>query len=316
MIIQTEAKYPSLSICLRYHDVLDRKRLLRDRNIKLKYFNEPGYNSQQFYSSTRNLTISDLFEYSPFIESILPSHGSPCQIRYAEKYEIDYLSSKRCYEQFKISKYLVRENVCFLFRATISDNFLSVHEYNLSPGFVGVMYRLFLAKDLFVNIESFLVAIHSDGSDFIYDTLFSANKYLRTVHLPTSLIAYREFSRTRMEKPYDTQCVMTPDNSNTWYEYVMKQVDEQSIKKWNLSIPFNPTFDRTLIARKIVNYRTFRDKQDMRAWLVRVLSHSAKNTPSCHVNYFTTRSQITMDNRAEFTVFWTQDEKNSSDFRC
>lgn len=309
MVLQSKVGYPSVSICFRFNDMLDREKIKKYKNIKLKHWSEPGYDNDKFFSNTMNLTVSEIFNFTPMEDNVL-AKGVGCNIRYPEQYMTEYVNTSHCYRSFRIRKYLVREYVCFLFQPRITNKDLYIHEFNLSPALVGIMYRLFLNKNIFKNMYVMSLAVHSNRSAILYDTLFSSNILMKMNTLPTTFVFHREFERLRMKKPYDTACIPVPIGRSTWYEYMLKKVDRQSVSKWNFSIPFRLSFNSSLNSRKVLDYRIFRDIPAYREWLVDAMKRSFNDAPiNCFTNYFTTRSQMFHDGRTAFAVTWTQDEK-------
>lgn len=307
MIVKEETRFPSTSICFHHHDIMNRSQIFSKYGMKLKKRNKKGYDSQEIYLQTRNFTIFEVFNLSPGNMSVL-RNGIGCQIRYPKKYVTQSVNTSECYNFFTVTKYLIREHVCYLFKPRLQHETLSLHEYSLSPAYPGMIYKLFLDESVFNNILTASVSIHSHESTLIYDTLFSSANFLNSTHFPMTNVYHREFDRLLLEYPYDTKCSNPPFGHRSWYSYSLKLIDQDSRTLYNISIPFYPTFDSTLKIRKILNYRNF-NNATLRDQINKLMNKNFQEKSGCHITYFITRSQFIPNSRPGYTIYWTQDEK-------
>lgn len=310
MKTQSKVDYPSISLCFRYHDMLDREKVSKSKNIRLGRWDDVKFDAMKFFKSTVNFSISEIYEYTPSENHIL-RNGIGCSIRYTGRYRMDNINTSNCYKIFRIEKYLAREFVCFRLIPRIAEK-LTIGEANLCPSHVGVLYRIYLNSKIFKNMYGMSIMIHSNRSNIMYDTLFSSNTLLIMKTMPKAFVFHREFERLRMVKPYDTSCTPFPDSDSvrSWNERRYDAINSLSMSKWNFSTPFHLTFNSSLNVRKVLDYRTFQEFPDYREWLADIMERYFSNRKvTCFTNYFGTRSQIHQEMRPEFSIQWTQDEK-------
>lgn len=97
----------SLSICLRYIDSMDQKRLSKETGIKMG----PVTNVESAYRETSKLTIEQIFKYSPAVNVTIAS----CTYRDRNSIPHDGNASV-CNDVFKVTKYYTQEYVCYIFK--------------------------------------------------------------------------------------------------------------------------------------------------------------------------------------------------------
>lgn len=307
IIISGEASFPIVSICFRYHDVLNRTKFKEYYNISLIKFNEPGYQSHLIFNQTKYLTISELFDLTPSENMTLkPSMG--CNIRYPERFLMDMVDTPECYKSFNIRKYLMRQNVCYMFTPKIGKGTLPIYEYALTPGYTGQMYKLHFDTETFNDIDSASVVIHSNNSSFIQDTAYASNIEMKLRYLPTTSIFHQKFMRIRLPLPYNTKCRNPPSESTSNFDHWFRLIDKKSMEALNISVSFYPTFDSTLNIRKIINYKIFYN-ETLRKKLLNVIKSTPKYFSTCKSTNFITRTQFFNDNGSSFAIHWTRDAK-------
>lgn len=308
MIIPIEGTYPDLSVCFRYVDILNGSKVNEkyDRINIVKYF-EPGYDMKKSYLDTKNLTIKEIFEFTPE-ENLIFKDGVGCYIRYPGRYTMENIKTIDCYKHFKIIEYLIRNSVCYLIKPIFYNGSLTMHEYALSPGYQGQMYKLNFDESIFKNFYSMSIVVHTNRSNILFDTLFSSNIELPMEELPSTYVWAREFVQESLPKPYDTMCLPPPNNSKSWYGYMMGQIDQKAMKLYNFSIPFKPTFKADLRVTKIMNFLAFKNRT-LTYLIDNLMKKYYKHITTCNTLYYVTRSKYIPDNEASFATFWTQDEK-------
>ena len=308
MTIIQLAKYPSVSICFRYHDLLDREEFNNKyQSIKIKKWNDPGFDYQEFYEQTKNVTISEMFKLTPSEKRIF-ARKDGCKIRHPNQFKMYHPNKFECQKSFGVKKYLIKQNICYLVTPKIFDGNLRMYEYTLAPSNPGQMYKITFDHDLFNNIDSVSVSIHSNGSSLIYDSSFASNVQFQVETLPVIDIYNREFVRINLPYPYDTRCSKPSNGYTTWYEYYLGKIDNETMANYNYSIPFAPTFDSNLNVPKIMNSRAF-GNQTLTEQLSKLMARLFKRKKSCINNYFVTTSQTIFNNKSAFIVHWTHDEK-------
>lgn len=306
--VKGESEFPILSICFRYHDVMNRTRVKgKYRNLTLLKFNEQRYDSQIFFEQTKHFTISEYFQFSPDVKSILKP-GIGCFIRYPGKIILNGMNTSMCYELFNISKYLILQNVCYMLKPIISNESIMLHEYTLSPGHKGQMFKLFLDQNVFKFFDSFYIAMHSNKSSILADTSFASNIRLKQENVPTISVFPQNILRHRLKVPYDTKCRDPPPGVTSMYDEKFNQIDKASMTRFNVSIPFYPSFDPNMNVSKVLNHRAFQNETLRRNMIGLVEKYSKYPTSSCYALNFMTRTQFFNDSGSSFAVYWTQDE--------
>lgn len=254
--------------------------------MKLKRWTEPGHDVNEFYEMTKNFTVSDYFDFSPRIDDILDENKG-CQIRYYGRFTMDSLDSNSCYSHFSIQKFLIRQNVCYLIKPIFFNDSIYMPEYKLASGYSDQLHRFHINGKSLNSIDSLYVAVHFKFSDFLIDDMLAANIELRSSNKSIIYIGYREFDQTRLPAPYNTKCSIPPDGYETWNSYGLHKINNQTMKYWNYSIQFPPTFDSSLKMVKLMDYRSFYN-ETIRNQLNRLLVESNIMNSDYHTHFFIT----------------------------
>lgn len=312
--VQTYAHYPSVSICFRYHDILNRTRVKENyKHLILKKWNEDGYNPVFYYEQTKNLTISEMFKFTPEANTVLnPKIG--CTIRFPSKLTTRRIRTSECYDSFSVKKFLISENVCFLFVPRMAHKDLMLHEFTLSSGFTGQMYRLIFDSNVFHYIYPISVAIHSNESAFLTDRTFASTLELKMKHLPTTNIFYRKLIRTRLPSPFDSKCRYSEGDMKSFYGETFKHIDKKAISMYNVSIPFFPSFNPLENVRKLMNSRGYQVNESLTNQIVDLIAKYDLDINTCFQLNYITRTQLITDNSSSFIVYWTKDENLISQY--
>ena len=233
LLVPDEIRYPWMSVCFEYHDLINRSLFRTKYNVTLKYFREADFDGFEFSEQTKMLSISQMFQLTPSIEDVL-SNMAACEIHFPGKFTVDHMNKTSCHGHFKVYKYLIRHTVCYLFKPQIHD-LIRMHEFKLSPGYSGLLYKLFIDPNVVNNIQRMYAAVHYNFSSFLLDSIFSGYVESDDPTIPNVYVIYREFSRIRLEAPYDTNCSWPSGNYATWGEDSMHKIDAETIKKYNYS---------------------------------------------------------------------------------
>lgn len=100
---------PDLSLCVRYVDIFEFERYERENRIKLRIGSEQNSDLPVLKRTFQKVTIKDIFDYTPQEEKLI----NWCLIHDPASYKAFFISKEECRPKFNISKYYVREFVCF-----------------------------------------------------------------------------------------------------------------------------------------------------------------------------------------------------------
>ena len=107
---------PRLGVCINLVDALNRQKLLTDLNMNMKRFHDPEFNYDEYLYQLKQLTIKQMFQYTPSTDEILDPNGDACSIRFPYLYAVNSLPDSICSQiVMNVSKYLHRQQVCLQF---------------------------------------------------------------------------------------------------------------------------------------------------------------------------------------------------------
>lgn len=96
---------PSLSLCIRYADIINYKKLHNDRPELNVSTDKP------IWELLSSLTINEIFNYTPNANYLILS----CSVRSPIDNRVALLRGQSCYQYFSVSKYYAQEYVCYRF---------------------------------------------------------------------------------------------------------------------------------------------------------------------------------------------------------
>ena len=175
-------------------------------------------NMNEYYAKLDKMTVDDILASTPANTSVL-TDARGCTIRLPGKFaaKYPYSTAQECYRLFKIKKYIHRDLICYSFDPIVIKNStkLAVGEYSLSPQAAGIIYRLFLNKNLFQNVTRYTAMAHSHKTSRLYDAGFSHMMYRELGNSSVDQflnlgITFQSVSLTRLRSPYDTDCKSCP----------------------------------------------------------------------------------------------------------
>ena len=209
--LQHDNKLPHHSIvfCTLYTDLLDRTNYERYGIHKSRSFN-----FTEILSDHTKLTISDIFDLTPDPNNTMTG----CQIR-ENSYDVQTYPLDKCYSLFQVTKYHEGMFICYQFEAKIADNKFKCDEaalsyHSITELYVITLHQRFLSSNL-IKLISFLPGKVNES---LINFPLSARKFYEylerygTKAPETSndnyiRIASDMYSITRLQKPFDTDCV-------------------------------------------------------------------------------------------------------------
>ena len=316
LILPIELTFPSISTCWGVNDLLNltmvnfalanRSSYTSNRSQGIiKRWNSTGFDWDEFYSLIDDFSMADMFDFTPISNQILdPSFG--CRIRLPEKYVPRILNTSTCYEMFEIKKYFEREHICYQFDLIRNDQSIDMIEYTMTPGWTGLMFELIFNANIFHTIGMLSLSSHSINSSHILDSMFSFNQYLTKKAKPSARLHYRQIHRIKLKAPYQTKCQNFQNGYKTGLEYMLDEINNETINELGISIPFIATYNDSANYRKVISYKYFQDEN-----FLTVLNQKMNRSyvKECHTIFHITTAEIFDDNDVTILVYWPQDEK-------
>ena len=207
---------PAIVFCTRYTDIID-----RTHYRKYGIYNESRYNYTEILSDNSNLTISHIFQLTPDPSDAMIS----CYLR-ENDYGIQGYSRDQCYELFQVTKYQEGAFICYLFRTKNVDSKFNCDKAALAYINMNDMYIISLhprfKQSNSVKLISFIPSRHSNpilnlpGTSRRYYSfiLRYGNDFSQSFKRNYFQISGDVYSITRLERPYDTNCMKNPEKSD------------------------------------------------------------------------------------------------------
>lgn len=148
MVITTEIKFPEMSVCFKTMDVLNftaisavypSLNLIRWNDVK-------NFRWDDYFNYSSQFTVSELFSFTPANDKLLQNSFSrddeACLIVIPGNFRTKGFGVDECYKKFKVTKYLMREFVCYRFTPNFNSEKLRIAEYTMPPDYASVFYKV------------------------------------------------------------------------------------------------------------------------------------------------------------------------------
>jgi len=210
MDLPNKLKFPALSLCWRYADILDYKLLNKEQNLDLV---DPmsRHTSFGFFRALEELKaaikMSYIFDYSPDGSTIIEG----CSIRFPNKYRADALNQSECQSYFNVTKYYVAENVCYRF-APIESLENQMYDYAQAKSaltYPGMAYQVHISGKAFEHGRVFSPIVHRGKVPKRSRYLSPEITRFQNRSSPKAnvfVFTYKFIQTTRLESPYETKC--------------------------------------------------------------------------------------------------------------
>ena len=289
-------KIPTLSTCWDLKTMMDFDGLNRDQGIAVPNTTE------KFYNLLDTMTVRQIFNYTPMIDSIIER----CLVRLPQDYayrQYGYNSSE-CLELFHVEKYIHRQNICYK-KTTKLKSTTHIIKQTLNPVEGGLIYKLYFSSD-FNTTFWYNAIIHSIGSSMLFDGAYSPFKYIFLGNKSLAMdVTFYPTEISYLPAPYETKCISM--NFSSGGEMVLKSIREKFIQKFSLVDTLAPIFtpyDYPMITRTNLRNKTFVN-------LFRPEAEKAENPPcSCTFEYIVTRIYAYQNSVPKVSVYWPQDSRN------
>lgn len=204
VFVADELEPPSLSVCFRYIDILNRTRLSQELKIHVK---SPIRVTEDIHYIQSLLRIKDIFEFSPRLEDIYES----CIIRFPNEYQVHKLTKDKCRENFKMHRYYHREFICYRFEPKNFNQRLQIKYYSYAPEYFNLVFSIHFDSRIFSDSEYFSAYVHEPNTSFLLDS-GQSKMFLRIYKRmnrarETISVSYSSVRTERMPPPYDTRCI-------------------------------------------------------------------------------------------------------------
>ena len=103
--------------------------------------------------------------------------------------------------------------ICYTFTLKDANQSILIKQYSLVTEMTGLMFKVYVDKEIFGNISSFSVFVTSNNSSNLYDSAFTPKRFIRSSNLNDSLqadLTYSPMTKSRVPSPYDTNCQNSP----------------------------------------------------------------------------------------------------------
>lgn len=313
MTMPMKITIPSLSSCWRISTIFNQAKLEQSTNKTFYKWKEEGFS--YIDAETKNiheLTVFDLFDYTPSVDTIFNPEMTGCSFRISGKFVVRHISSSDCYNISKIEKYIQKHYLCYKITSINPTAQLEAYEYAVSPSYVGMIYRVNLNTGIFQNSNVFSAFVHKHNSSNYYDSLFAQEHYrppMKRKENPTAhvniRVSYQEVSIERLRPPYDTKCQdYNHFDSNT--EYKLHLLNDQTVDRLHRVTTFMQLKERsnyTMVSPEQFRNETFlmefnRLIEDQR---------NAFGNPACDFTLLISSSVYSEGQLLSISVYWPRD---------
>ena len=200
--MQSELQVPTITMCIRYMDIMDWDALYRDKQINRRFRRSNRW--RDLVTAQSILTIRQILDYTPPVHALLKATSYRKRDSYLEYY--DGIGNRSV---FDIHKYYMQEAICYQFKPIDQTPKLFQRIAN-SLHSSGSMFRMILS-DILNRTDVFMVALHfrhsRTASFYFGQTMNRLSNYERLT--PIASLFFYTYSITRitlMPVPYDTAC--------------------------------------------------------------------------------------------------------------
>lgn len=192
---------PSLSICFRYVDVLNRTN--HERYGLNPHSPRPGFFAD--WNETHVLTVGQIFELTRPEEDIIEY----CYRRSPDMLKFDRLTNKECNREVNTTKFYMQEYMCYMFSVKSVKN-VALFDVAHSVQFPLAAFG-FVLKDV-PNVLSMYVIVHTSDALPYFSRNFGKQvnrKFANGIMEPNNIfVNYRYHEVHRLPPPYDSMCTM------------------------------------------------------------------------------------------------------------
>lgn len=297
---------PSLSSCWDMKDILNVTAVNEETDQNVPSYEEYRANASLYWEAVDQITVKQLFMYTPSNESILRILNG-CIFRLPRKYTLKHPlpRASECYDIFRIHKYIHRGMMCysFSFRESIPD--IDVGEYSLTPEISGLLYRLYFDENYFGNVRYYSTYLHGKNTSRLYDSMYTAKKFhhRNSTGLLNVDLTYSAVENLYLPSPYDTHCRDVPgydSRSRLFYQKVRVQLVE-SLHRVDSFDFIEKDYNYPLLGMKSFLNETILSKVND------ILSKTRLEPHFCYNHYYVSRLTVGISDSILLGVYWPED---------
>lgn len=198
-------RFPTINLCFRYRDFVNENKLF-------------------------NVTVQDIYDLTP--EGCFTLSG--CKLSNGIKLGVKQFSRKACFDLFKVEKYIIGGNVCYVYQPNAT---YSLSEITSAPTNTGVIYELMLSPKLNavtdLSVYWITLSISYQGSARVGRSRKFISQIFRDAAANDSfnyfIVQGTHTNITLLPDPYDTKCILniTPETcfSNCYTDFVQSRLN-------------------------------------------------------------------------------------------
>ena len=256
------------------------------------------------------MAAKDYIKFTPLNTSILDSTSS-CLIRYPGEisWKYPYPTLKECYGKFTIEKYLHRGMMCYHFIVDIPANeTLQLEEYSLAPLSSGTIFKVFMDRKEFGDVDFYSTFLHGSKTSRLYDSIFTPKKfYFLDINSTSDYlnvdVTYSAVKSIIMPPPYDTMCLTIP-GFRTNAEYYFLKIRQKIIDQLKHVDTFLPVYEP--LSYPLLGPESFANRSIYKAF--DDIRNSVKRPPpTCDSLYYISKLSVGKSNLIAISVLWPED---------
>lgn len=206
-VMHARLSAPTISLCIRYTDIVDWDKLYQDHRIRER-MHRPSHFKDLMHGQSL-LTIRDILDYTPNVTDILTDvhHRSPGS--YLEHH------TNRPGDILNVTKYYMQENICYRMMA-INHQEMLIQRISSSLFHSGLMFKLTLSL---AKADVFTLTLHHDEmsttSFYFGQTMNRLADFYSLKPVATAFYYTYAINQIRLlEAPYDTRCIKSREHKS------------------------------------------------------------------------------------------------------
>lgn len=246
--IPRQHKLGPFSTCVRFTDILDYGRIQKDHPGRSEW--KLTATAEGIRTYQKELTIKEIFNYTPKGESIINS----MEFRRQNSYKLNLCNASDCLNYFEVNKFVYLEYVCYTITPKFINETLTYESLTISPSAPGEIFSLKLSPSM-KKSESMKLLSHNTPTPYVTLPIVPVKK--RVYSIETDTAKYNSFvcsavklNVTRLEPPYETQCVHYPHSRQMEIQKCIRSLVYPVLKK----IPFSFIVNDSTLDDFLVSY--------------------------------------------------------------
>ena len=307
---------PSLSSCWLIPTIFNQTRLELSTGRTFRGWSEPGFSWFDNESEDKNeLTVSDIFDYTPNPEEIFDATSPACSIRIKDQFVVKHLMKPVCMKITLIEKYIQKHYMCYKMKSIRPNESLQAYEYAVSPSFVGMIFKVHLNREIFKESNVFSAFVHNNVSSDYYDSLFASehfrpppeNRSVWNEKFVNVRVSFQEVMIKRLPPPYNTMC----EDYRQFYtntELKMSLLNNRTMDRLNRVTTFMQLWEP--LNYPMVSPSNFRDKVFLKEFNQIIKNQTDEyGRPACYFSLLISSSGYHEGPKLSISVYWPRDPR-------